>query len=226
MLSQCVQYHNISKFTAAFQHFPFIALYGYGDAHWSWQIILFIIEHYSMLSLIRFISCPARMSRGIWTDIREDIKERIQRDNIREEHFIWAVGGINVCCAWEKRLTFSWWYRLTSSYSNTGADSKTCLTFDLSRPPKPPDHLLAGIVNASGQVKMWNGAVVQQQCCSTTGEMRKISNIWLDLCQMSEICVSLLCRVVHCTLTFCHINKCVFEWRILLEELMAEHGSV
>ncbi len=77
MLSQCVQYHNASKFTAGFQHFPFIVLYRYGDTHWSWQIILFIIEHYPMHSIIRFISCPACLRWGIWRDIRVDIKERI-----------------------------------------------------------------------------------------------------------------------------------------------------
>lgn len=110
MLSQCVQYHNASKFTAGFQHFPFIVLYRYGDTHWSLQIILFIIEHYPMRSIIRFISCPAFRHRGIWTDIRADIKEGILpytwRDNIHGEHFIWEGDGIYVGCAWEKHLTF------------------------------------------------------------------------------------------------------------------------
>lgn len=79
-------------------------------------------------SIIRFISCPACLRRGIWTDIRADIKEGILpytwHDNIYEEHFIWEGDGIYVCWAWEKHLTFSWWYRLTSSYRNMGADSK------------------------------------------------------------------------------------------------------
>lgn len=137
MLSQCVQYHNASKFTAGFQHFPFIVLYRYGDTHWSWQIILFIIEHYSMHSIIRFISCPACLRRGIWTDIRVDIKERILPDtwcdNIHEEHFIWEGDGIYVCCAWEKNtwpsLGDTDWQVLTEMLELIG---KLSLAFDLA----------------------------------------------------------------------------------------------
>lgn len=129
MLSQCVQYRNASKFTAGFQHFPFIVLYRYGDTHWSWQIILFIIEHYPMHSIIRFISCPACLRRGTRTDIRVDMNERVLSDtwcdNIHREHFIWVGGRVCVCCAWEKHLTFSGWYRLTSSYRNMEDESTT-----------------------------------------------------------------------------------------------------
>ena len=43
-----------------------------------------------MHSIIRFISCPACLRRGIWEDIRVDIKERILsdtwRDNIHGEN--------------------------------------------------------------------------------------------------------------------------------------------
>lgn len=57
-LSQCVQYHSTSKFTAGFQHFPFIVFYRYGDIHWSWQTILFIIKHYphAVYNQIYFLS--------------------------------------------------------------------------------------------------------------------------------------------------------------------------
>lgn len=126
MLSQCVQYHNASKFTAGFQHFPFIVLYRCGDTHWSWQIILFIIEHYPTHSIIRFISCPACLRWGLWTDMRADIDERILpytwRDNIHEEHSIGEGDGICVCCAWGK--TPDLWYGLTSSHRNIGTDRK------------------------------------------------------------------------------------------------------
>lgn len=64
MLSQCVQYHHASKFTAVTQHFPFIVFYRCGDTHWSWQIILFIIEHYLTHPVIRFISCPTCLYCG------------------------------------------------------------------------------------------------------------------------------------------------------------------
>lgn len=111
MLSQRVQYHNASKFTAGFQLFPFIVLYRYGDIHWSWQIILFIIEHYPTHATIRFISCPTCLHWGIWTDIRADIKEIILPctwcDNIHKEHFNWEGDDIYICCGWQKYLTFS-----------------------------------------------------------------------------------------------------------------------
>ena len=127
MLSQCVQYPNASKFTAGFQHFPFIVLYRFGDTHWSRRIILFIIEHYPTHSIIRFISCPACLQPWVWADVRADIKEQILPstwcDNIHEAHFIWGVDAIWVCCAWEKHLTFCRWHRQTSSYRNSVADS-------------------------------------------------------------------------------------------------------
>ena len=69
VLSQCVQYHHASKFTTRFQHFPFIVLYCHGDTHWSWQIILFIIEYYVWRSVKGFISSPACQRGGIWADI-------------------------------------------------------------------------------------------------------------------------------------------------------------
>lgn len=145
MLSQRVQYHNASKFTAGFQLYPFIVLYRYGDIHWSWQIILFIIEHYPTHATIRFISCPTCLHWGIWTDIRADIKEIILPctwcDNIHKEHFNREGDGIYICCAWQKYLTFPWWHRVASSYWNVGANRKN--TFDLTGCHRPPDHSLA-----------------------------------------------------------------------------------
>lgn len=40
-----------------------------------------------------------------------------------------------------------------------------------------------------------------------------------------EICLFSAELAVYCRVTFCYINKCVFGGSILLEELMAEHGS-
>lgn len=147
-------HQNLLQPSSTFHSLHFIAT---ADAHWSWQIILFIIEHYPVHSIIRFISCPVCLCQGIWTDIKIDIKETIQpdshQDNICEEHFIWEGDVIYIFCVWQKHLSFSWWCRPTSSYKNMGADSKQCLTFDL----KPADHFLTGPVNASRQVKVWKG---------------------------------------------------------------------
>lgn len=123
VLSQCVQYHNTSKFTAGFQHFPFIVLYCCCDTHWSRQIILFIIEHYPTQSIIWFISCPICLQQVTWTDIRSDRNEDvrflcslgkyIKKKEQKEKHFIREADDVWESWVWKKHLTF-WCHRQTS----------------------------------------------------------------------------------------------------------------
>lgn len=109
------------------------------------------------------------------------------------------------------------------------ADTKDSLYFIFKRDTESLIIYLLEILTCRGKLKWKNEDNI------TTGLMKlgKMQNqSAINELQRAEWMIisgedlSLLCRAaLYLTVTFCYINKCVFGESILLEELMAEHGS-